>query len=205
MRGVDTWKRIDRTGFYPQVVKRALRRALGGEAPVASLCQVDAAFDRGSVFRHLTVATLTRDCVVQLHVDELEDGGASVATSIHRSADIAGYSTMEILDDPQRARGLSEITVAVDLRGARRIELEPAHCDDPDCAADHGYTAQSFPDDLSIRVSAAADGEVQVVPARSGRVVQGRAAQRAEAPTAGAFGQGRKATPPGSAIVLRRM
>lgn len=159
MRGVDTWKRIDRTGFYPQVVKRALRRALGGEAPVASLCQVDAAFDRGSVFRHLTVATLTRDCVVQLHVDELEDGGASVATSIHRSADIAGYSTMEILDDPQRARGLSEITVAVDLRGARRIELEPAHCDDPDCAADHGYTAQSFTDDLSIRVSAAADGE----------------------------------------------
>ena len=53
--------------------------------------------------------------------------------------------------------------------------------------------------------AAAADGEVQVVPARSGRVVQGRAAQRAEAPTAGAFGQGRKATPPGSAIVLRRM
>jgi len=53
--------------------------------------------------------------------------------------------------------------------------------------------------------AAAADGEVQVVPVRSGRVVQGRAAQRAEAPTAGAFGQGRKATPPGSAIVLRRM
>ena len=53
--------------------------------------------------------------------------------------------------------------------------------------------------------AAAADGEVQVVPARSGRVVQGRAAQRAEGSSAGVFGQGRKATPPGSAIVLRRM
>ena len=157
--GMDTWTRIERSGFYPRAVERALRRALGQVEPLATLCQVDTGFDRGSVFRHLTVVSLTRRAIVQLHVDELDGGSANIATAVHRVADIAGYSTMEVFSDPEHADGLSELTIALDLKGARRLDMEPARCDDPNCMADHGYKGTSYPDDLTFRISAAADGQ----------------------------------------------
>ena len=157
--GMNTWTRIERSGFYPRAVERALRRALGAGEPLATLCQVETGFDRGSVFRHLTVASLTERAIVQLHVDEMDGGSATIATAVHRVADIAGYSTMEVFTDPENAVGLSEMTIALDLKGARRIDVEPARCDDPNCMADHGYTGTSYPDDMTFRVSAAADGQ----------------------------------------------
>ncbi len=51
------------------------------------------------------------------------------------------------------------MTIALDLKGARRLDVEPARCDDPNCMADHGYTGTSYPDDMTFRVSAAADGQ----------------------------------------------
>ena len=39
------------------------------------------------------------------------------------------------------------------------VELEPAHCGDENCEADHGYTGTITADDLTLRVSEAADGE----------------------------------------------
>ncbi|WP_455149810.1 DUF5998 family protein [Schaalia odontolytica] len=156
---MDTWTRIERGGFYPKAVQRALRRALGAAEPLATLCQVDTGFDRGSVFRHLTVASLTDRAIVQLHVDEMDGGSATIATAVHRVCDIAGYSTMEVYTDPENATGLTEMTIALDLNGARRLELEPARCDDPNCMADHGLSGTSFPDDMTFRVSAAADGQ----------------------------------------------
>jgi hypothetical protein len=38
------------------------------------------------------------------------------------------------------------------------IDLEPATCGDESCEADHGYTGNLTADDLSLRVSEAADG-----------------------------------------------
>lgn len=156
---MDTWTRIERSGFYPRVVERALRRALGDGEPLATLCQVDTGFDRGSVFRHLTVVSLTGDAIVQLHVDEMDVNSANIATAVHRARDIAGYSTMEVFTDPENAQGLSEMTIALDLKGARRLELEPARCDDANCVADHGLTGSLYPDDMTFRISAAADGQ----------------------------------------------
>lgn len=40
-----------------------------------------------------------------------------------------------------------------------RVELEPATCGDPQCDADHGYTGSITGDDLSLRISADAEGE----------------------------------------------
>ena len=105
--------------------------------------------------------------------------------------------------DVERLRRIQSLSQeGINLEGIRRIlaleaRVEELEADNARMRSREAVVQRIF--------AAAADGEVQVVPARSGRVVQGRAAQRAEAPTAGAFGQGRKATPPGSAIVLRRM
>ena len=121
-------------------------------------CAAPGSGRRGAA-RHLTIASLTDRAIVQLHVDEMDGGSATIATAVHRVGDIAGYSTMEVYTDPENATGLSEMTIALDLKGARRLELEPAHCDDPNCMADHGLTGSSFPDDLTFRISAAADGQ----------------------------------------------
>ncbi len=158
---MDTWQEIESLGFYPALVERSLRRACGGREPVAALSQLDAAFDQGHMFRHLTVAALTRTHIVQVHVDELDDGQAMVATALAPVTGVRGISVLEVVAEPARAGGGSptEVSIAVDMGGQRRGEVEPLHCDDPECQADHGFGLTSVPDDLSIRVSATADGE----------------------------------------------
>ncbi len=44
----------------------------------------------------------------------------------------------------------------------RRIDLEQASCDDPECEADHGYTGSLVGDDLTVRMSAAGEGAERV-------------------------------------------
>lgn len=156
---MNTWERIDRAGFYPRIVEAALRRALGGAEPLASVVQTDAAFDRGAMFRHLTLAAVGEDVLVQVHVDELEDGAASVGTSIHPLSRLGSVSLLEVVAEPEGGAPTTELTLSLDIGGLVRSEFEPAQCEDPRCEADHGYSGTSFPDDLNIRISAAADGE----------------------------------------------
>ena len=52
-----------------------------------------------------------------------------------------------------------ELTVTLGWGAVSRLDLEPAGCGDPDCEADHGYTGTATADDISLRVSADADGE----------------------------------------------
>lgn len=154
-----TWTQIDELGFYPELVTRSLRRALGGKEALALLLQLDAGFDHGSLFRHLNVVAVSANSLVQLHVDELEDGGASVASAIHPLRAVRGMSYLEQVTGPERQGGaVTEITIAVNLGSARRGDVETLQCEDPECVADHGFTISSIPDDLTIRVSAAADG-----------------------------------------------
>ena len=84
-----------------------------------------------------------------------------VQTTLAPLSGIRGASVVELVAHPasDAAAVPTEVTVSVDLGGQRRAELEPRHCDDPECAADHGYAATSYPDDLAMRVSSAADGE----------------------------------------------
>jgi hypothetical protein len=42
------------------------------------------------------------------------------------------------------------------------LELEPAHCGDETCEADHGYLGTITADDLTLRVSEGADGQEAV-------------------------------------------
>jgi hypothetical protein len=50
------------------------------------------------------------------------------------------------------------VVLTIGWGGVSRIDLEPAACSDPNCDADHGYTGTLSADDMSLRVSAAADG-----------------------------------------------
>jgi hypothetical protein len=56
----------------------------------------------------------------------------------------------------------SEVVLTIGWNALSHIELEPAHCGDENCEADHGYTGTMTADDLTLRVSEAADGEAAV-------------------------------------------
>ncbi|MBA3529662.1 MAG: phosphodiesterase, partial [Propionibacteriaceae bacterium] len=57
---------------------------------------------------------------------------------------------------------VNETWLSVGWGAVRRIDLEQATCSDPQCEADHGYTGALVGDDLTVRVSAAIDGEERV-------------------------------------------
>jgi uncharacterized protein DUF5998 len=56
----------------------------------------------------------------------------------------------------------SEVVLTIGWNALSHIELEPAHCGDENCEADHGYTGTVTADDLTLRVSEAADGDSAV-------------------------------------------
>ena len=151
---MDTHASIRQHGFYPSLVIRALDRILGDEEPLAMVSQLEAAFDRSSMFRHLTVAVLTPTTLIQIHVDELDRGGAMTNTIITPTTRIHGASLTEVVTDAIHDGG-----------SQRRGEVELNQCDDPQCTADHGFTVHTFPEDFSMRFSAAADGEAALANA----------------------------------------
>ena len=53
----------------------------------------------------------------------------------------------------------SEVILTIGWNVLSHVELEPAHCGDESCEADHGYLGTITADDLTLRVSEAADGE----------------------------------------------
>ena len=53
----------------------------------------------------------------------------------------------------------SEIVLTIGWNSLRHMELEPAHCGDENCEADHGYTGTVSGDDITVRLSADAEGE----------------------------------------------
>ena len=57
---------------------------------------------------------------------------------------------------------VSETWLSVGWGAVRRVDLELATCSDPQCEADHGYTGTLVGDDLTVRMSAAADGRDRV-------------------------------------------
>lgn len=164
---MDTHASIRQHGFYPSLVIRALDRVLGDEEPLAMVSQLEAAFDRSSMFRHLTVAVLTPTTLIQIHVDELDRGGAMTNTIITPTTRIHGASLTEVVTDAIHDGGsqLSELTMAINCGSQRRGEVELNQCDDPQCTADHGFTVHTFPEDFSMRFSAAADGEAALANA----------------------------------------
>ena len=52
----------------------------------------------------------------------------------------------------------SEVVLTIGWNVLSHVELEPAHCGDENCEADHGYMGTITADDLTLRVSEAADG-----------------------------------------------
>ncbi|MFC5379751.1 DUF5998 family protein [Aquipuribacter nitratireducens] len=174
---------VERAGYYPAVVADVVRVALAGEEALEHFVHPETTFDEGDeVRRHVTVLVLTPTRLIVAHADDHTEGDGRTTPPGHpeqvpaaatgRTYAMASTEAVpldrvtavvvtHVVDRPERYRpgGLPrEVTLGVAWGIASRVDLEPAACADPECEADHGYTGSVTGDDLSLRVSADAEG-----------------------------------------------
>jgi hypothetical protein len=159
---------LDRAGYYPDLVADILDVALGGEPATAHLVLPETTFDDAEVRRHVTVLVLTATRLVVAHVDDMPadsehpSASASATTETVPLRELRTVGMTHVVGDPSAYRAGRtppvEVTLALGWGSVSRVDLEPAACDDPECTADHGLTGAITPDDLVVRVSAAAEG-----------------------------------------------
>jgi Family of unknown function (DUF5998) len=162
---------IERSGYYPGLVYDAVAGAVGPEPVVSFVVHHDAHFDPGmEVRRHITVMVLTPTRLVYSHTDEYpaDDADpesrpqAETSTEAVRHARISSVALTRVIPDPAGyVPGVTvptEVVLTIGWNVLSHLEIEPAHCGDENCDADHGYTGTMSADDLTVRVSATADG-----------------------------------------------
>lgn len=157
---------IERAGYYPPLVADAAAHALAGEDVDAHVVHQETTFDGDEVRRHVTVLALTPTRLVVVHTDDHADPAsptiyATTSTESVSLDQVRSVVVSRVVTDPAAyvpGELPHEVTLTVAWGAVSRIDVEPASCSDASCEADHGYTGTSTADDLSLRVSAAAEG-----------------------------------------------
>jgi hypothetical protein len=164
---------IEQSGYYPGLVSDAVSSALGSESVVSYVVQGEALFDPAmEVRRHMSVLVLTPTRLIYSHTDEnpAEEPStrpqAETSTEAVRFSRISSVAVTRVVPDPASyVPGVtmpSEVVLTIGWNVLSHVDLEPAHCGDENCEADHGYSGTITADDLALRVSEAADGEEAV-------------------------------------------
>ena len=162
----DLRRDIDACGYFPDLIAETIALATAGEPVLHHVVHHEATFARDEIQRHLSVLVLTPTRLIVGHTDESDaPGEAGQAISTTESVGLNRISSValtRVVAHPERhGRGRSadtETWLSVGWGTATRVELEPAHCGDPECDADHGYSGTIAADDLTVRMSVAADG-----------------------------------------------
>lgn len=159
---------IERSGYYPALVADAVESAVGDETVLAFVVHHEATFDPAmEVRRHVTVLVLSPTRLLVCHTDEhppsetMPHPHASTTTETVRLDRVQSVALSRVVPEPASyVPGMppTEAVLTIGWGAIAHIDMEPATCGDEACEADHGYTGSITADDLSLRVSAAADG-----------------------------------------------
>ena len=158
---------VERAGYYPALVCDVLDVALAGEEVRSHMVYPETTFDREEVRRHVTVLVLTPTRLVVAHADDHEPDAlspepyASASTEAVALRHVRSVVLTHAVTRPEDHRAGTtprELTLTIGWGSLNRIDLEPAGCSDPDCEADHGYTGTAALEDITLRVSADAEG-----------------------------------------------
>ena len=158
---------IEQAGYYPALVCDVLDVAVAGEEVRSHLVYPETTFDRDEVRRHVTVLVLTPTRLVVAHADDHEPDAlspepyASATTEAVALRQVRSVVLTHAVTRPEEHRSGTtprELTLTIGWGSLNRIDLEPAGCSDPDCEADHGYTGTAALEDITLRVSADAEG-----------------------------------------------
>ncbi len=163
----DLMTAIERAGYYPALVADVVESALGGDAVVAHLVHQETTLEQDTVRRHLTVLATTSTKLVIAHADDHNEHepGRAVATATSETVPLSavrGVMLTHVVASPDSyVRGSlgRELTLTLGWGAVSRLDLVPATCGDPECDADHGFEGTVASDDISLRISADADGD----------------------------------------------
>lgn len=157
----DLVSEIAECGFYPSLVIDSVELGLGGREALDFLVQHEATFAGHELHRHMTVLVRTENQLLICHIDEGEGARleAIASTEIVALRAIDSVVVTRALSEPEHLGGLHEAWLSIVWGAARRVDLGPAACEDPNCDADHGYTGVIQPDDITVRMSPQADGD----------------------------------------------
>ncbi len=171
---------IERAGYYPALVADVVESALGPDAVVAHLVHQETTFDQDADRRHNTVLAMTPTRLVIAHADDHEVGNGvegeatlPVATATSETVpltSVRGVMLTHVVGSPDSyVPGTlgREITLTIGWGAVARIDIVPATCGDPECDADHGFEGTVASDDISLRISADADGDRALTDALS--------------------------------------
>jgi hypothetical protein len=172
---LDLSRKILKAGYYPAFVTDVLDIALADERVETHLVHLETTFDVESIRRHLSVVALTPTRLIFVHADDhggdeehgQESHGIATSESVPLSA-VRTVMVTHVVPNPEKYKAGSlgrEVTVTIGWGAVARLDLEPATCGDPQCEADHGYTGSMTGDDLSLRISADAEGENELADA----------------------------------------
>ncbi len=170
----DLRTQVERAGYYPTLVCDVLDVAVSGEEVRSYLVYPETTFDRDEVRRHVTVLVLTPTRLVVAHADDHEPDAlspepyASASTEAVALRQVRSVVLTHAVTRPEKHRSGAtprELTLTIGWGSLNRIDLEPAGCSDPDCEADHGYTGTAALEDITLRVSADAEGSEAVLAA----------------------------------------
>jgi hypothetical protein len=174
---------IESCGYFPDLVEDGVVLAAGDEEILGFVVHHEPTFDRDEIHRHLTVLLMTPTRLIVGHTDDhpAEGGGQrTFASSSTESVALDKVNTVvltRVVPDPEGFRvpagdpldtppdpgaNVHETWLSIGWGAMRRVDIEPASCTDPSCQADHGYTGNLVADDLTIRMSSAADGADRV-------------------------------------------
>lgn len=157
---------IERAGYYPALVADVVESALGNDAVEAHLVHQETTFDQDAVRRHITVLAMTPTRLVIAHADDHDEHepGLAVATATSETvplSSVRGVMLTHVVSSPDSyVRGSlgRELTLTIGWGAVARLDIVPATCGDPECDADHGFEGTVASDDISLRISADADG-----------------------------------------------
>ncbi|MFP5282711.1 MAG: DUF5998 family protein [Actinomycetes bacterium] len=179
----DLRSEIEACGYFPDLVEDSILAAVAEEELIDFVVHHEPTFNRDEIHRHVTVLALTPTRLVVGHTDdqpaEPPQTGTYAAASTE-SVPLNRISTVvvtRVVAQPEAYLAGSETTdetwLSVGWGAVRRVDLEVATCSDPQCEADHGYTGTLVGDDLTVRMSTAADGAERVARlVRFGGVLQ---------------------------------
>lgn len=159
---------IERAGYYPALVSDVVAHAIGHREVRSSFVHQETTFDHDAVGRHVVVLALTDTALVIVHADDRDVHGQVIATASSETIPLTAVRgvmvTHGVLDPTRYVPGSlgREVTLTLGWGTVSRVDVGPATCGDPSCEADHGYDGTITGDDISLRVSADADGEAAV-------------------------------------------
>ena len=166
----DLRRDIDACGYFPDLIAETIALATAGEPVLHHVVHHEATFARDEIQRHLSVLVLTAIRLIVAHTDENDNPGepaqALTTTESVGLRQVNSVALSQVVAHPVRygthKSSAVEAWLTISWGTMRRVDLEPAHCADPNCDADHGLTGMIAGDDLTVRISSAGDGNAKL-------------------------------------------